>query len=134
VTVAAITTTEAVTALIHAYGAALAECSTDAVLSLYTSDGVFMAPHNEVSVGADALRKSYNRVFGSTKLIIEFEIMEVVETSPEWAFARTIAKGTKTVKDVGTENHKNQELFVMQRVDGVWKIARYCFSSMKPLQ
>lgn len=127
-------TTEAVSALIHAYGAALAECSTDSVLALYTSDGVFMAPNFPATVGAEALRKSYDRVFGSTKLIIDFEIIEVVETSPEWAFARTIAIGTKTVKDVGTENHKNQELFVMKKEDGKWKIARYCFSSMKPLQ
>lgn len=127
-------TTEAVTALIHAYGAALAECSTDSVIKLYTSDGVFMAPNFPPTVGVEALQQSYNRVFGSTKLDIEFEILEIVETSPIWAFARTIAIGTKTVKNVGTENHKNQELFVLKKEEGAWKIARYCFSSMKPLQ
>lgn len=123
----------AITALLHAYGTALANCSTEEVLSLYTEDGVFMPPHFSASVGTEALRASYNRVFSSIKLVIDFDILEIVNMSPEWAFARTTAAGTKIFLKGGEEIHSNQELFVLQKVAGEWKIARYCFSSMKPL-
>ena len=123
----------AITALLHAYGAALKDCSTDEVLSLYTEDGVFMAPGFQASVGSEAIRKSYDRVFGSIKLVIDFDILEIINMSPEWAFARTTAEGTKSFLKGGEEFHNNQELFVVQKVNGKWKIARYCFSSMKPV-
>ncbi|UPL02648.1 hypothetical protein LCI18_013582 [Fusarium solani-melongenae] len=54
--------------------------------------------------------------------------------SPEWAFARTTASGTKTMKATQeSEPHSNQELFIMKKEEGEWKIARYAFSTMKPL-
>lgn len=123
----------AIIALLHAYGNALKSCSTEEILSLYTSDGVFMPPHFPASVGTAALSASYDRVFASIKLSITFEILEIVNMSPEWAFARTTAEGTKAFVKGGEEGHANQELFVLQKVGGEWKIARYAFSSMKPL-
>lgn len=122
-----------ITALLHAYGAALKSCSTDEVLNLYTDDGVFMAPGFQASVGTTALKSAYNRVFSNIKLMIDFEILEIVIMSPEWAFARTTAAGTKAFLKGGQEDHWNQELFVVRRVARTWKIARYCFSSMKPM-
>jgi len=123
----------AITALLHAYGAALKLCNTEEVLSLYTDDGVFMAPGFQASVGTAALKSSYDRVFSNIKLTINFDLLEIVNMSPEWAFARTTAAGTKAFINGGEEDHWNQELFVLQKVTGEWKIARYCFSSMKPV-
>lgn len=123
----------AITTVLHAYGTALKNCSTEEVLGLYTNDGVIMAPHFPASVGTEALRKSYERIFSTIKLTIDFDILEIVNMSPEWAFARTTAAGTKAFLKGGEEVHSNQELFVLQKVRGEWKIARYCFSSMKPL-
>lgn len=127
--------TEAITTLLHAYGAALAAQSLPGVLSLYTSDGVFMAPNFQASIGTAELTTSYERVLSTIRLDIVFTICEIVVTGEEWAFARTTAEGTKTwVKRGIEESHSNQEVFVCQKVEGEWKIARYCFSSMKPLQ
>lgn len=122
-------------AVLHAYGAALKSRNVEEAVALYTSDGVILAPHFNASVGTQALRESYTRIFSSIQLEIKFDIDEVVVTAPgSWAFARTTAEGSKTMLETGaTEPHQNQEIFIMKVEDGSWKIARYAFSTMKPL-
>ncbi|KAM5359876.1 hypothetical protein ACJZ2D_014131 [Fusarium nematophilum] len=125
---------EAITSVLHAYGAALKSRNVDEAVSLYTNDGVIMPPHFTSSAGTSALRNSYTRIFSSIQLVITFDIDEVIVMSPEWAFARTTAEGTKTMLATkAEETHANQELFIMKKEDGEWKIARYAFSTMKPL-
>jgi hypothetical protein len=49
------------------------------------------------------------------------------------AFARTNSVGTVKVHATGSAGPEaNQELFLFQRIDGAWKIARYCFSTTNP--
>ncbi|KAH0341468.1 hypothetical protein KCU83_g9634, partial [Aureobasidium melanogenum] len=125
---------EQITTLLHAYGTVLSARSISDVLDIYTDDGVLMAPGYQPSVGKNALKSSYERIFSTIKLDIDFAIDEIVVMEDDWAFARTTAAGTKHWLLKGSqESHHNQEIFVCQKVDGVWKIARYCFSSMKPL-
>lgn len=123
-----------ITTLLHTYGSVLASRSLPDLLSMYTSDGVLMAPGFQPSVGTEALKASYERIFSTIKLDIEFTIDEIVVTGGEWAFARTTAEGRKYWLQKGTDEfHQNQEIFVCRKVEGEWKIARYIFSSMKPL-
>lgn len=123
-----------ITTLLHAYGAVLSSRSISDVLDIYTDDGVLMAPGYQPSVGKDALRTSYERIFSTIKLDIDFSLDVVVVMNGDWAFARTTAAGTKHWLLKGSqESHHNQEIFICQKVNGAWKIARYCFSSMKPL-
>ncbi|KAH8721785.1 hypothetical protein BGZ61DRAFT_492260 [Ilyonectria robusta] len=125
---------EEITAALHAYGAALKSRNVEEAVALYTVDGVIMPPHFSASAGTQALRESYTRIFTSVQLVITFEIEEVVVMSPDWGFARTTAEGTKTMLATQeSEPHANQELFIMKKEDGKWKIARYAFSTMKPL-
>lgn len=123
-----------ITAALHAYGAALKSGNVDQAVNLYTSDGVILPPHFTASAGTKALHEAYTRIFSSIELDPTFHIDEIVVMSPEWAFARTTASGTKTMKATQeSEPHSNQELFIMKKEDGEWKIARYAFSTMKPL-
>jgi uncharacterized protein (TIGR02246 family) len=124
----------AITSLLHAYSSVLASRSLSDLLNIYTSDGVLMAPGYLPAVGIEALKTSYERIFSTIKLEIEFRIDEiVVMDGGEWAFARTTAEGMKFWLQKGTgERHHNQEIFICRKVDGQWKIARYCFSSIKP--
>ncbi|PYH31511.1 YybH family protein [Aspergillus neoniger CBS 115656] len=123
-----------ISALLHAYGKALRSRNVDEAVALYTEDGVIMPPHFSASTGTEALRDSYTRIFATIQLIITFQIEEIVVMSPEWAFARTTAEGTKTILATQeSEPHANQELFILRREHGKWLIARYAFSSMKPL-
>jgi uncharacterized protein (TIGR02246 family) len=126
--------TEGVTALLAKYNEALNASSTDAVMPLYTEDGVFMQPYSQSAVGATAVRKAYDAVFKAITLNVKFAIAEIVELGPGWAFARTNSAGTTTDHATGAKSAEgNQELFVLKRDDdGSWKIARYSFSPTNP--
>lgn len=127
-----------IVAVLNRYGAVLATHSMPDLLSIYTADGVIMAPGFPPAAGQDALKAAYERIFSTVKLEIDFCIDEVVITGEEWAFARTTAEGTKFWLKKGTqEEHRNQELFLLRKEERggekTWRIARYAFSSMKPL-
>jgi uncharacterized protein (TIGR02246 family) len=124
---------KAVASVLAQYQNALNQSNTDAVMKLYSSDGVFMSQNFPSSVGADAVRKAYLAVFEAITLSVEFKVAEVVQVAPDWAFARTNSAGTVKVHATGTSRPEaNQELFVFQKIGGAWKIARYCFSTTNP--
>jgi uncharacterized protein (TIGR02246 family) len=124
---------KAVASVLAQYQNALNQSNTDAVMKLYSSDGVFMPQHFPSSVGADAVRKAYLAVFEAITLSVEFKVAEVAQVAPDWAFARTNSAGTVKVHATGTNSPEaNQELFVFQKIGGAWKIARYCFSTTNP--
>ena len=116
------------------YESALNASDTDAVMQLYTEDGVFMPQHFPSAVGSDAVRQAYNGVFSTIKLSVRFDIVEVELVSSDWAFARTNSAGTVTILADDTGGPEaNQELFLFRKTDsGGWKIARYCFSTTNP--
>ncbi len=123
----------AVAAVLARYEKALNESDSDALMKLYASDGVFMPQNFPSSVGADAVRKAYDTVFNTIKLSVKFDVAEVVKVAPEWAFARTNSAGNVTVNATGAKSAEaNQELFVFHKINGAWKIARYCFSTTNP--
>ena len=120
----------AAAALLAEYERALNAADTNAVMKLYAGDGVFIPQHSPSSVGADAVRRAYDRVFASIRLQVTFAVAEIRIIGGDWAFARTNSAGTVTVVATGaTSAEANQELFVLQRVGSDWKIARYCFST-----
>jgi uncharacterized protein (TIGR02246 family) len=124
----------AIMGVLLAYQAALNASNTDAVMPHYTEDGVFMPPYSQSAVGAAAVRQAYDAVFKAIKLTVEFNVAEIVEMAPGWAFARTNSAGTVTVNATGAKSAEaNQELFIFRKgTDGTWKIARYSFSSTNP--
>jgi uncharacterized protein (TIGR02246 family) len=124
---------EAIAAVLASYQDALGRSDADAVTNLFTTDAVLMAQESPSAVGADAIRQAYGAIFGGIALDIRFEIAEIRPLTPEWAFARTTSTGTIEVKATGVRlPEANQELFIFQKVDSTWKIARYCFSTTLP--
>jgi uncharacterized protein (TIGR02246 family) len=124
---------QAVATVLKRYEKALNESDTDAVMRLCAKDGVFMPQHSPSSVGAPAVRKAYDDVFRTIRLQVAFDVAEIKQVAPDWAFARTNSAGTVTVHATGaTSAEANQELFVFQKVDRDWTIARYCFSTTNP--
>jgi uncharacterized protein (TIGR02246 family) len=124
---------KAVAAVLGNYQNALNKSDTDAVMKLYASDGVFMPQISPSSVGTDEVRRAYDAVFQTIKLTVKFTVAEVVEIAPNWVFARTNSAGTVKVYATGAGGPEaNQELFLFQKIDGAWKIARYCFSTTNP--
>jgi uncharacterized protein (TIGR02246 family) len=124
---------KSVAAVLTQYQDALNRSDTDAVMKLYAPNGVFMPQNSPSSVGADEVRRAYDEVFKTIKLTVKFNVAEVVEMAPNWVFARTNSAGTVEVHATGTGGPEaNQELFLFQKIDGAWKIARYCFSTTNP--
>jgi uncharacterized protein (TIGR02246 family) len=125
---------ETIAALLAKYNDALNASSTDAVMPLYSEDGVFMPPYSPSAIGSEAVRKAYDAVFKAITLDVKFSIAEIVELPPGWAFARTNSAGTTLDHATGTRSAEaNQELFLFSKDDhGSWKIARYSFSPTNP--
>ena len=124
----------AIRTLLSTYEAALNSSDTNAVMPLYSDDGVFMPPYSQSAVGTAAVREAYVVVFKAITLSVQFHVVEVVVMEPEWAFARTNSAGTTMDHASGAKSAEgNQELFIFKKSpDGTWKIARYSFSSTNP--
>ena len=117
--------------LLNKYEQALNTSDVNAAVQLYTDDGVFMAPENPQAVGTEVLRKAYAGVFQAIAIKLKFQIVETKLLSPEWAMLRTTSTGTVKILANGAEvPGSNQELFVMRKTNGQWKIARYAFNSV----
>jgi uncharacterized protein (TIGR02246 family) len=124
---------KAVAAALAKYQDALNQSDSDEVMKLYAADGVFMPQNSPSRVGADEVRRAYDAVFKTIQLTVKFNVAEVVEMAPDWVFARTNSAGTVKVLATGTSGPEaNQELFLFQKIEGAWKIARYCFSTTNP--
>ena len=123
----------AVASVLKDYQMALNRSDAEAALELYAPDGVFMPQHSRSSVGTAAVRKAYEAVFAAITLTVKFEIAEIRQIAPDWVLARTNSAGTTKNNATGAEGPEaNQELFLFQKIDGAWKIARYCFCTTNP--
>lgn len=119
--------------VLRSYEQALNSADIERVMTLYTDDGVFMPQHSPPSVGRAAVRMAYEAVFQTIKLTVKFDIVEIRQIAPDWAFARTNSAGSVRINATGASGPEaNQELFLFQRVGGEWKIARYSFSTTNP--
>ena len=117
--------------LLNKYEQALNTSDVNAAVQLYTDDGVFMAPENPTVVGTKVLREAYAGVFQAIALKLKFQIVETQVFSPDWAMLRTTSTGTVKILANGAEvPGSNQELFVLHKTNGQWKIARYAFNSV----
>ena len=123
----------AVASILKDYQTALNGSDTAAVLKLYAPDGVFMPQHSPSSVGTAAVRQAYDAVFAAITLSVEFGIAEIRQIAPDWVVARTNSVGrTKNNATGAAGPEANQELFLFQKFDSGWKIARYCFCTTNP--
>jgi uncharacterized protein (TIGR02246 family) len=121
----------AIEQLLFSYRDALNASDISKVLPLYTKDGVFMPTNAPTAKGKEQLKGSYEFVFKTIQIHINFFIEEIV-VSGDYAFAVTNSKGTALIHANGqTVSEENRELFVFQKDNAQWKIARYMFNKTK---
>lgn len=119
-------------ALLSEYKKSLNTSDSKLAQSLYTKDGVFMPTEAPSGIGSEGILKSYEFVFSQIQLNIEFFIEEIV-VEGNMAFAVTSSKGKVKIHANGVEAPEaNRELFVFEKIDGEWKIARYMFNKTEP--
>ncbi len=120
--------------LLSEYKKSLNTSDAQLAQNLYTKDGIFMPTEAPSGIGSEGILKSYEYVFSQIKLNIDFFIEEI-EVEGNMAFAVTSSKGTVKILANGMEvPEANRELFVFEKVDGKWKIARYMFNKTEPKQ
>lgn len=121
----------AIEQLLFSYRDALNTSDVAKVLSLYTQDGVFMPTNAPTAKGQEQLKGSYEFVFKTIQLNVEFFIEEII-VQGDIAYAVTNSKGTTLIHANGqTVPEENRELFVLAKENGKWKIARYMFNKTK---
>jgi len=114
--------------LLFTYRDALNASDVSKVLPLYTEDGIFMPSGAPTSIGTEQIKGAYEFVFSNIKLSIEFTIDEITIYG-DYAFAITTSKGSTLIHSTGkTVPEENRELFVLQKENNEWKIARYMFN------
>jgi uncharacterized protein (TIGR02246 family) len=117
--------------LLNTYKKSLNTSDAKLAQSLYTKDGIFMPTQAPSGIGSEGILKSYEFVFSQIQLNIEFFIEEI-EIEENMAFAVTSSKGSVKILANGVEAPEaNRELFVFEKVDEEWKIARYMFNKTK---
>ena len=121
-------------ALLSEYKKSLNTSDAKLAQSLYTKDGVFMPTEAPSAIGSENILKSYDFIFSQIQLAIEFFIDEI-EVEGNVAFATTSSKGSVLIHATGDNMPEaNRELFVFEKVNGEWKIARYMFNKTVPKQ
>lgn len=119
-------------ALLNEYEKSLNTSDAKLAQSLYTKDGIFMPTEAPSGIGSEGILKSYEYVFSQIQLNIKFFIEEI-EVEGNMAFAVTSSKGTTLIHATGDIiPEANRELFVFEKVNGEWKIARYMFNKTEP--
>ena len=119
-------------ALLSEYQKSLNTSDANLAQSLYTKDGIFMPTEAPSGIGSEGILKSYEYVFSQIQLNIEFFIEEI-QVEGNMAFAVTTSKGTTLIHATGhTIPEANRELFVFEKVNSEWKIARYMFNKTEP--
>lgn len=117
---------------IHSYEKALNNSNIKGISQIFMEDGIIILQGSPTIIGADAIQQFYIKLFKALDFGLNFDIDEVVQMSSEWAFVRTSTTGTnKVLADNSSRAGNGHEIFILKKIDGNWKIARYAGSSAK---
>lgn len=117
--------------LMDRYAAGLRSGAVDALVALYTPDGVFIRDGLPAAAGTEALRAAYRQVFATLKVDLAFEIKDV-EVASDMAWLRATTKGSVRTLASGAEAAESFNVVVIfRRTAGGWKIRSYIYNASK---
>lgn len=121
---------EKISELLRAYEAFGNDSNSEGMGSLYTEDAVLLPDRFDAYEGAEAITAFYAFAFSALTLDLVFDIdPEDIVVSGDTAYAVTSSTGTRLIKASNeTVPEINRELWVFEKVDDEWKIARYAFN------
>ncbi len=121
----------AVETLVRSYFDALNASDVNKVASLFTIDGVLFAPGAPTASGIEQVKGTFQYVFDNFKYSLQVTIGDVT-VAGKYAFVSSTSKGSYVVKSNGqTAQDEYRELFVIEKLKGEWKIARYMYNRTK---
>ncbi|HEX8517898.1 MAG TPA: SgcJ/EcaC family oxidoreductase [Bacteroidia bacterium] len=117
--------------VITAYQDALNASDAAKVVELFTKTGVLMANAAPTAEGAEAVKGTYQYVFDNFTYDLKFTVLDVV-VNGNTAFVRSQSKGSFVIKASNQKvDDEFRELFVFEKENGQWKIARYMYNKTK---
>ena len=118
-------------AIMERYAAGLRWGTADALVALYTSDGVFIRDNLPAAAGTEALRAAYRQVFATLKLDLAFAIKET-EVAGDMAWLRATSTGRiKTLASGVEATELFNDVFIFRRTPAGWKIRCYMYNASK---
>lgn len=115
--------------ILETYSAALDTNDAEALVSLYSSDGVFMAEGAKAAIGPDSLRTAYKSIFAKLKVALKFTVQESGH-SGDLGWTRALSTGTVKVLATGASTQQSFNLLaVFRREAGTWKIRSYIYAA-----
>ena len=119
---------EEIESLLSDYQDALNTGNAQKSVGLYTKDGIFMPAEAPTAMGAEEILGSYQYFFSQIRLSIRFYIQEI-SIEGDFAYAVTASNGDVLLRAANLKAHQeNRELFVFEKENGKWKIARNMFN------
>lgn len=116
--------------VVDIYSKTISRSDAEALVSLFTQDGVVMAPDAPTMTGAGQLKAFFDHAFMMIRMDAKIYVDEVA-VSGEYAFARCHSEVHMTVLETNASHpEENRELFVFRKDGGTWKIARYMFNKL----
>ncbi|MPZ33158.1 MAG: DUF4440 domain-containing protein [Rhodospirillales bacterium] len=117
--------------IMERYAAGLRWGTADALVALYTSDGVFIRDNLPAAAGTQALRAAYRQVFATQKLDLAFAIKEA-EVAGDMAWLRATSTGRIKTLASGAEATESFNIVVIfRRTQAGWKIRCYMYNAGK---
>jgi ketosteroid isomerase-like protein len=118
-------------AIMERYAAGLRWGTADALVTLFTSDGVFIRDNLPAAAGTEALRAAYRQVFATLKLDLAFEIKET-EMAADMAWLRATSRGRIKTLASGVETTESfNDVVIFRRTAAGWKIRCYIYNTAK---
>jgi ketosteroid isomerase-like protein len=118
-------------AIMERYAAGLRWGAADALVALYTPDGVFIRDDLPAASGTEALRAAYRQVFATLKVDLAFEIKET-EVAGDMAWLRGTSKGRIRTLASGVEATESfNTVAIFRRTAAGWKIRCYMYNASK---
>ena len=118
-------------AVMERYAAGLRWGTADALVALYTSDGVFIRDNLLAAAGTEALRAAYRQVFATLKLDMAFAIKET-EVAGDMAWLRATSTGRiKTLASGAEATESFNDVVIFRRTAAGWKIRCYIYNAAK---
>ena len=118
--------------LMESYAAALRSNNVEALVAMYTPNGVFIRENMQAVVGRDALGAAYREIFATLKVDLHFTFHEI-EVAGDMAWLRATSSGRIKILATGVESADGFNLMVVFRREGnAWKIRSYLYASNLP--
>lgn len=115
--------------IVAAYFSALNNGNVKKITSLYHSGSVFLPNNAPASRGIEEIEKTYRAILNTIKLDTT-HVYHHIYVSSDMAIVETTSAGNLTELKTGRILSANDnELFVLKKVNGEWKIDRYMFNS-----